>query len=606
VVRRSSHTLPALAGALAILAGPALNVLAQELSRPDNRLRLELAWDGVTAGAVTLPPWGVGTGEDARIAIATEDRHVRFVDAAGVEVSRTRIGMRQPRGILREGGDRFLIVPEATTAQSVVRLHWTGRDLRSVGDLVTAGALLSEGSRDLYLDGGGLVYGVSPRGMVGHASTVSGLLWERRLPAHPTAGAVLAGNLYLATRDRRLFRFDESGTGEEVVRTDELVLAMGSGAAEKLVLVDGEGDLSLLTVPSNPGTPSNPAGQPGARFEWTISMGEPGETIRFAPAFVAGVEGGQTMILAPSRDGGVTAVDDAGRTLWRVRFPGNAITTLVDGAGTDVIFLLDSERRLVAVDRRGTVRTVLQLESTPTHVSWAAGARQLVVAYPDWRIEAFVLVAATETRPAPPPAATPAPGTGSTSGPVSGGALRARADVVLAGNSRAERLDLVETLASQRSRRVLFGRVGEAREILGEVMLETFRSATMGAGRVRNDFPDVRRVAATELTAYMDRRSRTLLGETVRLDPYYPAVAAALEGFARYGVDDRSVLETVNARFRTATAADRAILAPAMVAILEQTALIDLEPRVTAETVTLLVQSNVSRELRARAARVRR
>jgi hypothetical protein len=586
---------------VSVCATVAVPYLAAQAS-PDvsnDQLRLELVWDGVTAGAVTLPPWGVGVGEDSRIVIATEDRHVRVVDPTGAEVARTRTGVRRPQAVLDEGSDRFLMVPEAATGRPMVRLHWTGRTLRTVGSLVPTDVLLSEESQDLYLDGGGLVYGVSPRGMVGHGSTVSGLLWDRRLPAQPRAGAVLNGSLHVATRDQRLFRFDTTGTGREVLRTDVVVAAMG-GSDGRLVLIDEEGNLSLVTTPSAPEAPRD------YRLEWTVAVGEPDETIRFDPMVVMGSDGVEPMILAPSRDGGVTAVDTAGRILWRVRFPGNPIESLADGSGTMLVFLLDSEERLVAVDRGGAIRTVLQIDGEPTHLSWVAGAGQLVVTYPDWRIESFGLATPSGvdplrgsgiSRPAAPPATTPEE---------QGGALRARADGVLAGNSRAERLALIETLASQRSRGALFGRVGEAQEILGEVMLEAFRAPTMGAGRVRNDFPAVRRAAAIELTAYMDRRSRALLSEAIRLDPYYPTVAAALEGFARYGVDDRSVLETANARFRTASAADRGILAPAMVSILEQTAVVELQPRVASETVSLLVQSNVSRELRARAARIGR
>jgi hypothetical protein len=440
--------------------------------------------------------------------------------------------------------------------------------------------------------------------MVGHASTVSGLLWERRLPAHPTAIAGIAGSVFVATRDRRLFRFDGTGSGEEVLRTDGVVIAM-NGTNETLILMDDGGDLSRVSAASTP------TGTPRFRLEWTISIGEPGETLRFPPLSVAGREVGDTMVLAPSRDGGVTAIDDTGQILWRVRFPGNPITALVDGADTNVIFLLDAERRLVAIDRGGTIRTVLQLASAPTSVSWVAGAQQLILTYPDWRIEAFELVGPpgfdTAGGPGAPRSFSPSRSSSASSpSPGAGGALRARADVVLAGTSREDRLALLETLRSQRSRGGLFGRVGEARDILGELMLEAFRAPTMGAGRVRNDFPDVRRAAAVELTQYMDRPSRTLLRDAIRLDPSYPSVAAALAGFARYGVDDLSVLESANARFRTASASDRAILAPGMVAILEETAMAELEPRVAAETVSLLVQSNVSRELRGRAARVAR
>jgi hypothetical protein len=45
-------------------------------------------------------------------------------------------------------------------------------------------------------------------------------------------------------------------------------------------------------------------------------------------------------------------------------------------------------------------------------------------------------------------------------------------------------------------------------------------------------------------------------------------------------VDDRSVLETANAALQNRLAADRGILAPAMVSILEQTAVVELQPRV--------------------------
>jgi len=104
----------------------------------------------------------------------------------------------------------------------------------------------------------------------------------------------------------------------------------------------------------------------------------------------------------------------------------------------------------------------------------------------------------------------------------------------------------------------------------------------------------------------MDHTSRGVLTDAVRYDPDYQVVAEALRAFAGYGVDDTGVTEHAVARFRGADDRGRAVLGPAMIELLELTSAAQRHPAAAEAALDLLIESNLSRDIRRRAATIGR
>jgi len=549
---------------------------------------LELRWEGVTPGAVTLPAWGVEHDGTWLVALATEDRLVRLYGPDGVVVASATTAVRRPAGRLTESPSRWLVLPSPGTGSPVVRLDASGGGVRGVGTNVSVDRLILPGARFVEIDGQGLVYSITASGSIGQASTVGGLLWQRPLPSPPVTALEQDGAVIVAVTDGRFLRFAADGTGDVAFRWPRAPVAVFSAS-------DGRGGLFVL---DDAGLLSRVAAD--GTVIWSVESGYDGDRGP-APIVSAAAGTGETRAVIPIADGGVAAFDDRGRRRWTLRVPGTPIVS-VAASERGRLLVLDGDNRLLVVDDDGSVRATLQLGRPPAAVSWVAGAGLAIVTYADWTIQAFALVGTGDDggegdSPMRRSGSTGAPHSGGT-----GGALRARADAVLAGASRSDRTALVETLVSQRHRAVLYDRVGEARAILGDLLQEAYREPAVRGGRVVNDFPEIRRAAAAELGQYMDRSSRHLLAQAVRLDPDPAVAAVALRAFARYGVDDAGALAAAVGRFRGAADVERRTLAPSIIAVVEDTSIRWTNPEVAQAAVELLARADLSREVRARAA----
>ncbi len=148
-------------------------------------------WSDVTPGRVTVEPWEAvsGTADEsaAGMLIATEDRWIRRRNAAGDVTAAVRSGLREPAGLLREGSHQALLIPNRAGSASFVRIDHAAGGVQTVGQPVGHSSAIPRDARFAVIDGESLIYSVSASGRITHASASGGILWQRRLPATPTA-----------------------------------------------------------------------------------------------------------------------------------------------------------------------------------------------------------------------------------------------------------------------------------------------------------------------------------------------------------------------------------------------------------------------------------
>lgn len=561
--------------------------------------RLELRWDGVTSGAVVADPMGLHTRDGGRLLVLTEDRQARLYTAAGNPAGGARTGLRRVAGWLETPG-AMLLVPVPGRSDALQWLaHADGR-LAGGGRLVSVDRALVPDARFVQMDGEGLLYSLDADGMVAHASLVGGVLWERSLPGRPVAALPSGGRVIVPLSSGRVMILDGAGRGRELV---DLQTPLTDGVADsrdpRLVLRGNDGRVMGLALPS--GAVEEPR-RPEELVRWT-RLAEPADRDP-VPDMAIHASGSEWQVIYPERDGGVAALDWRGRVVWERRVPGSPIERIVSLAPAPYVALVDRDARIVVLGGDGRLSSTVQLRSRPARVVWSSRTGQLVVTYADWGIEVYDLRFSEAEQRSLPSTQEGGPGAGTAVPPQPDpfGALRARADAVLAGSSRAERVDLLDSLRSQRERAVLFGRVGEASSILAEMLSEAYRAPQLRTGRVINDFPDLRRAVVGELALIMDRRSRSALAEAIALDPDPTVVAASLAAWASWG-RTAAIADPALSRFRRADAAGRAILAPALIDVLEFSDLAATDPAAAQALVDQLVRSDVSGELRRRAAR---
>ncbi|MEX2444816.1 MAG: hypothetical protein WD492_14530 [Alkalispirochaeta sp.] len=587
------------------VVAPAVPVFAQ--------WRLTPVWADVTPGRVTVEPWGVGSGENATVAVVTEDRRIRVRDPQGSVVATARTGVRTAVGVLHEGANHSLLIPARPRGASgshdvpLVRIDLSGSTLQVVGQPATVETVIPGDARFVMVDGESLIYSVSATGMVTHAAAAGGILWQRRVPATPTAALAYRGAVYVALEDGRVFRFDGNGTGIELFRMSAPVVAMeGIGTSSSALLaLDQDGVLSLVDVSGD--------GIDAAGIRWRTPVdasGSTGESAAGTPHLAVTPPRGQSewwYAVVARRQGGVTVVTSDGVRREEPNLRDVAIDDVLTGRVPSGGYLVVAESNLLLVSSSGTILDEVELRRNPAGATWIDAVCRLIVTYRDWTIEAWeVAPALEESRPPEREWSSPEPARRRAVNVFAPGALTARAEAVLAGTSRSERNALLSEMRGQRRRAVLSDRVGEARSILRRLVREALETPDMRGGHVRNDFPGIRRAAVEELGYYMDRTSREVLAGVVRHDPDHQVVATALRAFARYGVDEVGVTQYAVARFRRADDRGREVLAPAMIELLELTSAVQRHPAVADEALDLLIESNMSREIRRRAVTIAR
>ena len=570
----------------ALLAASGLQLIGAQAA-------LELRWQDVTPGAVVAEAIGRHGPEGPRIILLTEDRRARLYNSDGERTGSARTGLRRVAGWIAYG-DAYLLIPQPGSRDELQWLVSAGDRIAGAGRLLAVERVLPEGVRFLQMDADGLLYGLDARGGMLHASLTGGRLWERRLPDAPVSALAVEAGVAVALAGGRLMLLRGDGQGRELVDLQTpLETAVVGADRRRLVLRARDGTVLGLRIPED--APER-AMRAAELLRWT-RLAEPADRDP-APAPVVHAVGDQWQVIYPVRDGGLEALDWNGRLLWSRRVPGVAIRRLVSLSPAPYLLLLDGDARLTLLDTGGSPVSTLQLKTMPARTSWTGPAGQLVVTYNDWSVEVYDLRLPPAGTEEDPPRGASAP----SRGPDPFGALRARADAVLAGNSEADRAALLASLRSQRERGVLYGRVGEASSILAELLSEAYRAPQLRQGRVVNDFPDIRRGAVAELTQIMDRRSRSSLAEAVAIDPDPRVVADALRAIAGWG-RAAAVAEPALGRFRRAGRQGRLALAPALVDLLEHSDLAVSDPAAAAAIVDQLIRSDVSAELRRRAAR---
>ncbi|MFW5693930.1 MAG: hypothetical protein ACOCYB_02090 [Alkalispirochaeta sp.] len=594
---------------LTVTAASGGSVFAQWMLNP--------VWSDVTPGRVTVEPWGVESGTAGGVVLVTEDRWIRVRDAAGTVVTAARSGLREPVGVLHEGPHHALLIPPGPGGFPLVRVDLFGSSIRRVGRPASGNTVIPADARSVVVDGESLIYSVSPSGLVTHASAAGGILWSRRLPARPTAVTEHRGAVYVALNDGRLFQFDGTGTGEEVLRMAGPIRAMAGTPSRSpaLVTLDREGTLTLVDVGGDRGEPAN--------VRWEVTAVSAGEEISSGRVDGPPTEAAQVHV-APGRGaseswyavvtrpgGGAVVIDAGGDVQGELVLPDAAIDEVITGRMPSGGFLVVSQARLMLASPAGTILDQVELRGAPERATWIAAVNQLIVTYPDWSIDAWEVASSLDVvPPLPPPSARSTESRRRAVHSGTAGSLTARAEAVLAGTSRSERSDLLADLVDQRRRAVLFDRVGEARDILRRLVREPWRSAVVqdgsASGSRRIDFPGIRRDAVAELGRYMDRSSRDVLTDVVRHDPDYYVVATALRAFASYGVDEAGVTGFAVARFRSADERGRQVLAPAMIDLLELSSVDQRHPHAAEAALDLLIESNLARDIRRRAATIAR
>ncbi len=580
---------------IVFLSGPIQLLPAQWVLTP--------LWSDVTPGRITVEPWGTmsrpnaSEAPDAGIVIATEDRWIRRRNAAGDVAAAARIGLRRSAGVLHEAPHHALLIPDRSGSAPFVRIDHAGGALQTVGHPVAHNAVIPEDARFVAVDGESLIYSVSASGLITHASASSGILWQRRLPVAPTAVAEYRGAVYVALTDGRIFRFDGNGTGIELLRLGAPAVAMRgvATASAKLVVLDRTGAVTLIDIADDQ---SNGA---SVRWRTAVSLEEDLGTpfLEVAPPQEPS-ESWYAVVARPA--GGITVVNSEGALLGSSILDGAAIDDVLAERLPSGGFLVVSEAQLILVSASGSVMSHVALRGIPRWTTWISATNQLIVAYADWRIEAWTVAPALdEVQPVRPRWSAPPPPARRAVNAIRSGALTARAEAVLAGTARAERRALIEEIVDQRRRAVLFDRVGEARTILRRLVREPLETAAE-----RRDFPEIRRMAAAELGRYMDRTSRSVLTEVVRYDPDYEVVATALRAFAAYGVDETGITEYAVARFQGADDRGRSVMGSALIELLELTSAARRHPAAIEAALDLLIESNLSRDIRRRAATIAR
>lgn len=612
--RRSGSWAVVIAVVVAAIGGQGYPVAAQWTVTP--------VWSDVTPGRVTVEPWGVSPGEDTLIVVVTEDRRLRLRDSRGAVVAATRTGLREPTGALREGSDYALLIPPRSSGTPMVRVDLFGASPRVVGQPLSVNSVIAGEARFIVTDGESLIYTVSATGMVTHASTAGGVLWQRRLTAAPTAVAAYRGAVYVALADGRLFRFDGNGTGIELAHLGAPVVAMEGveTVAPALLTFDSDGNVTLLSITEE--------GSDAVSVQWRVPVGadrasEPASAARTSPNVTetpAHQDRSARIAVTPPRGrskswyaavtdpAGAVAVVDSTGDVRAVPLPAEASIDMVcTGRIPSGGFLVVSGRQLLLLSDRGVILDDVELSHDPATATWIDGIGQLILTYGDWSIEAWTVAAGpVEPLPLVSEWSPPVPRGQRHGNAVFPGALSARAEAVFRGTSRSGRASLLSEIQGQRRRAVLFDRVGEARSILRRLVRETLESPQVDEGRVRNDFPGIRRAAVEELGRYLDRTSREVLTDVVRHDPDAQVVAAALHAFARFGIDEAGITAHAVDRFRRADDRDRAALAPAMIEFLEFTSATLRYPAAAEEALDLLIESNLSRDVRRRAATIER
>ena len=549
---------------------------------------LTLAWEGATPGAIIGHPYGVESSRGPLLLLATEDRGARLYDRRGGVVSLVETGLRRTIGILQEAPDRFLMIPALDSPRPMTRLLVAGTEVYRVGTPLPASAVLHPDAWHVVASGNDLVYSFS-RSAVAQGSTVGGRLWSRPLPGAPILAFSHGDRVYAVLDDGRMLVFYGDGRGEPVFHAPEVPVAAVAvpGRRPRMLLLDETGDLSLVRSDLSAGSPGHPT-------EWRASGYREFQHLRL------GRSGESWWVLLWSSDGTVAMVDAAGNERWRGVLSENGLRQVHHAHPWDRLVAVDGQGRAILSDLDGRVRFIQAIPEDMDRSYWVATAGQLVVWNEDWRVMVFSLTGpggAVPPRPAAPPPAVPAPrrNRGLTS------ATRALADAVLAGSSREERWELLRRLDGQLDSGELFGRVGELGSVYADLAVEAYRSPLRRSQGVANDFPEIRIAAVSSLSRLGDRESRAVLAQVVRRDPVAAVAAAALDGVARFGVENGGALAAALERFQLGSNRERETLAPAMVAVLEQTGIIGADPGLAQAVATELARAAVPIELRRRA-----
>lgn len=508
----------------------------------DQRVRehfLRFAREDVTPGRISAPVVALQHSEERggrserlwRLALMTEDRHIRLYERTGEKVKSVRTGIRTATMIIQ---DRSGLVYLVELQGSIVRLNI---------DRITARRIVTPGAASIgaWNDPQGNLYVLGSPRDVSHISAAGVLLWRRSLPSRITTFASDANDLFIATADGRIFRFDSTGQGSVLFRTESPLEQISTALIDRdlvIIGIDAGGEVSAIR-----------SGISGGRRIWSAK--------KASGAVLIGVDDqGNSWLVDP--EDYLVVLSPRGDPKATVRIPGIAISRLAINRSRNRLYVVDAENRLLTVLSDGHIDGSLQLATTPYSVQYLSETDELIVIHTDWRIEVY-RGSGTQSPPRvriPTSIDSPADTRGQTS------ALRALGDAVLDGTSRSERERLVTTLQNRVDDAQLFGDVAIARSLAIRLLTEPERVP-------RIDFPDIRIRAVTVLEAFLDAPSRQALSQAIVRDPDHRVASSALKALSRSESDNLSVLDRGYERWRRAEAPERAIIAEGIVSFLE-------------------------------------
>ncbi len=492
---------------------------------------------GVTAGAITAPPFEYVYGEDNHLTgtvVVTEDRHLRVINSDGQAVHEVRTGIRFPRAVY---ADQSGVIHIIGPAEEHYLVGYDGGTMR----LTTArkpdhGAVPAVHPRatEIFPDRNGNIYSLSLPGLISYGSAGGYRLWERSLPStirdHVYDGAVL----FVGLADGSVFGFFPDGEGELLLRVPEGIVSMVVFDSSLWVFTENE---AVYRLSSGTGVRHR---RESLRVEWSGRSDQVPPPLRFFRA-------------------------DGVRKVVFAEFPGRPASFSS--------VRLEETSRIVVADAHGHDRMTIQPPHPVRAITPLPRQNALFIEYTDWRftvisLEGFedvpssssVRSGTSRNGPVLPEEVIQrsSPSSGGTAGVAGTGALAALAEATLHSGSVADRRTLLESIRRRMERLGMYGNVTTTRSILTALVRE---SVSVPAGV---NAPNIRAEAIVILGRLGDRPSRAILSDVVRYDPVIELSAAALVEATAGGRDDSRAIMWGLQRFHRASAADRATIASAL------------------------------------------
>lgn len=540
---------------------------------------VSLEWSEVTAGALTAAPFTVEIGRRDRVAVVTEDRHVRAFDETGRVIASLRTGIRAPlQPLSSEAGIVEIAQPDGRIRRFALGAGELGGAARHDGT-APDGAPIPEGNaagwaRDRLGNGWFLV---PPRNAV-YVSAAGRVLARVALPSRVTTLAAAADGMWVGLADGRIVLLGSGGGILDGPRLPEAVtdLLVGADARRLLIsTIDAAGVARLHELHPN---------RRGAARERLIGRAVVPRGSRLQTID----DGGAGWIV----EGGTAIAIGSAPVVVPQRLAPLAPARILAAPGTGALLVLAGDGRLLLVGPAGTGSTAATLRGEPSGAVVVAG--RVAVWYADWRMEVFAFGGSSAAAGAQSTTIAVEP-------PVADGALAILARAVLDGARRAEREALLDSFESRLREERLGGHLTTLHEASRVLLTEVYRGAAAGATTPPPvDLPQIRLRTVALLAQILDSPSRAILTETVARDPDPRVAADAVRALARVGLDRGTALEAALRRFNTGDRRTRDLLAAGIVSLLESGAPAPTALRLSAADA--VIRADVARSLRERAA----